>query len=186
MAQAGQAIPMRPCEVLELGTTSKTEAEINAWLRENSPLFTTATYNLLTHNCNHFADRLAKFLTDGTGLPHRIVNIAEEALGTPQGQQIRMLIEGFDQNLRNSSANLNPFGNVTSGQGGGNMGAGGNVMGGSASAAAAGSAGGNGNTTENSIPKLTTKEEELCSGEAVQEAFAELSKEEFLRMIFSM
>ncbi|CAD7955992.1 unnamed protein product [Amoebophrya sp. A120] len=112
---AGQAIPMRPCEVLEFGEATKTEAELNAFLAEISPRFTQQTYNLLKHNCNHFANEVSKFLC-GTPVPDRIVNVADEALSTPQGQQLRGLIEGFETQMRqNNAANtFNPFGNTSS------------------------------------------------------------------------
>ena len=58
---AGAAVPMEACEVLDLGTTSKSEAELLAFLRTASPRFTAATYDLLTHNCNHFSDEVARF-----------------------------------------------------------------------------------------------------------------------------
>eukprot|EP00392_Amoebophrya_sp_AT5.2_P009401 g9429.t1 len=112
---AGQSVPMPPCEVLDLGEAQKSEAELNAFLAQISPQYTVQTYNLLKHNCNHFANEVAKFLCDN-GVPDRIVNIADEALSTPQGQQMRGLIENFESQMRqNNGANqLNPFGNTTS------------------------------------------------------------------------
>ena len=109
-------MPLQPCEILELGTTNKTEEELMAFLRSIQSQFTSATYNLLTHNCNHLADRIAKFLTDDRGsVPGRIVNIANEALSTPQGQALRQVIEQFDAQMReNNQANvMNPFGNAS-------------------------------------------------------------------------
>ena len=40
---------------------------------------------------NHYADDVAKFLLNGQGLPSSIVNVAEEALSTPQGQALRSM-----------------------------------------------------------------------------------------------
>ena len=174
VGQAGQTVPVPVCQVLELGTTTKTQPEIDQWMRENSPLFTTETYNLLTHNCNHFAHKLALFLTNGqTGLPDSIVNIANEALSTPQGQQIRMLIEGFDNNLRQNSQNLNPFGDVGPGSTAGMAAAapGGAGMAGSGGAASATS----GMATKSPVT-LSKAEEALCSSEDVQDAFKELGE----------
>ncbi len=118
IARPGQSVPLQPCEILELGTTNKTEEQLMAFLREIQPQFTQATYNLLTHNCNHLANRIALFLTEErAGVPDRIVNIANEALSTPQGQNLRAIIEQFDANMRaNNEANvMNPFGGTGGG-----------------------------------------------------------------------
>lgn len=59
-------------------------------------------------------------------MPSRIVNVANEALSTPQGQQLRGLIEGFESSLRNQPGvagagiggggqGLNPFASATAG-----------------------------------------------------------------------
>ncbi len=52
-------------------------------------------------------------------MPARIVNIADEALSTPQGQQLRGVIEGFESQMRASNAGnaLNPFQNTQSATG---------------------------------------------------------------------
>ena len=42
---------------------------------------------------NHCADAIVKFLCPGKEVPSRIVNIANEALSTPQGQSLRTMIE---------------------------------------------------------------------------------------------
>lgn len=119
VAPAGQAVPMQPCQVLDLGVSEKTQGELEVFLREISPRFTQETYNLLTHNCNHFANEVALFLTGGKkGVPEEIVNIAETALSTPQGQQLRGMIEGFESSMRGNmqgGSAMNPFGNVQSG-----------------------------------------------------------------------
>ena len=111
----GQAMPMPPCEIIQLGTTAKTEAEVTAFLSQISPRYTAATYNLLSHNCNHFSNELVHFLTGGAAcVPARIVNIADEALSAPAGQQLRVMIEGMQSNMfQNSTANqFNPLGHV--------------------------------------------------------------------------
>ena len=40
---AGKSVPMAACEVLEFGSTPKTEAELLSFCREASPRFTAAT-----------------------------------------------------------------------------------------------------------------------------------------------
>lgn len=46
-----------------------------------------ATYNLLTNNCNNFTDVCANFLV-GEGIPKHIVDLPQEAMNTPMGQQL--------------------------------------------------------------------------------------------------
>jgi len=112
---AGKSVPMPACERLTLGTTSKTEEELMAFLHTASPRFTAETYNLLSHNCNHFSNEVALFLT-GQGVPDRIVNVARDALSEPQGQAIRNILEGMQANInqQNQANALNPFGAVPS------------------------------------------------------------------------
>jgi len=110
----GNCIPMKPCEIVELGTTSKTAADIQQWIRDNNSNWTQEGYDLLERNCNHFSNALAQFL-GCTEVPGRIVNIAQEALSTPQGQQLKVMIEGMEAGIRGQTqGNLNPFGNVGS------------------------------------------------------------------------
>eukprot|EP00966_Prymnesium_polylepis_P141606 3270262-Prymnesium_polylepis.1 len=93
-------MPMPACEVIQLGSTAKTESELSAFLAQISPRFTAATYDLLRHNCNHFSNEVAQFLTGGTGsVPARIVNIADEALSTPQGAALRQMIETLQSGM---------------------------------------------------------------------------------------
>ena len=110
-------MPMPPCEILEVGRTSKTEAQLTAFLSSITNQFTAATYDLLNHNCNHFSNAVVRFLSDGTAaVPDRIVNIANEALSTPQGQALRRIIEGMQQQMNNNNAgnHFNPLGHVPS------------------------------------------------------------------------
>ena len=58
----GAAMPMPPCEILEVGRTSKTEAQLTAFLSSITNQFTAATYDLLNHNCNHFSNAVVRFL----------------------------------------------------------------------------------------------------------------------------
>merc|ERR1712151_848719 len=69
-------------------------------------------YSLLNHNCNHYANDVAKFLLNGRGIPENIVNFGQDALSTPQGQQLRGMIEGMERNMRQGGggSSMNPFG----------------------------------------------------------------------------
>ena len=91
----GEAVPMEACEVLDFGTTTKTEADLIEYLRLASPRFTVTTYDVFSHNCNNFSDEVARFLT-GQAVPERILNMANEALSTPRGKALRGLLEGFE------------------------------------------------------------------------------------------
>ena len=147
---AGKAMPMPACEVIGIGQTSKTEAELNYFLTKISPRFTAETYDLLSHvrllpcrssdfshmcparvcfararlsrvklrqNCNHFSNEVACFLAGDASdnqVPDRILNIANEALSTPQGQQLRTLIEGMQTSMvdSNNANQFNPLSHV--------------------------------------------------------------------------
>merc|ERR1711918_159903 len=105
-----------------LGETKRTRQELEAHIQSVLALeHTEQNYNLLNHNCNHYANDVAKFLLDGKGLPDHIVNFGQDALSTPQGQQLRDMIEGMDRNMRGSggASAMNPFGNTNAGAGGG-------------------------------------------------------------------
>merc|ERR1711948_147745 len=99
-------------QTLVLGETSKTREELESHINRVLALeHTEQNYNLLDHNCNHFANDVAKFLLGGQGLPDCIVNFGQDALSTPQGQQLRGMIEGMERNMRQGSggSGLNPF-----------------------------------------------------------------------------
>eukprot|EP00435_Cladocopium_sp_Y103_P073514 s159_g44.t1 len=111
----GQSVPVPVAQVLELGQTSKTCEELETYIRNVLSLeHTEQKYDLLKHNCNHYADDVAKFLLDGRGLPSDIVNIAEEALSTPQGQSLKVMIENIERSMRSGGTSMNPFGSAAS------------------------------------------------------------------------
>jgi len=103
-------------QILDLGETHKTREDLEEYIRVTlAPEYTAENYNLCRHNCNHYADAVAKFLLNGQGIPTSIVNIADEALSTPQGQNLRVMIESMEKNMRESMGGqsaLNPFGNA--------------------------------------------------------------------------
>lgn len=109
----GQSVPVPVAQVLELGQTSKTCEELETYIRNVLSLeHTEQKYDLLKHNCNHYADDVAKFLLDGRGLPSSIVNVAEEALSTPQGQSLKVMIENMERSMRSGGTSMNPFGSA--------------------------------------------------------------------------
>ncbi|XP_043522703.1 uncharacterized protein LOC122535319 isoform X3 [Frieseomelitta varia] len=56
--------------------------------------FAPGTYNLFKHNCNSFTNEVSNFLV-GQDIPKYILDLPEEILQTPIGQQIGGLIDGL-------------------------------------------------------------------------------------------
>lgn len=81
-----------PMERLEMGETTKTPAEIQAFLDAQRGEFSTERYNVITHNCNHFSNAFLTFLV-GQQVPDRIVNQGMEFLQTPLGQMVAPMLQ---------------------------------------------------------------------------------------------
>ncbi|KAF0689095.1 Aste57867_19367 [Aphanomyces stellatus] len=91
----------QPVQTLTLGSTEVPAEEFAAFLREVSPRFTAATYNLLSHNCNNFSNEVAQFLL-GTGIPQHILDLPNEVLSTPMGAMFRPMIENMQASMARS------------------------------------------------------------------------------------
>jgi len=101
---------MQPTEVIDLGLTSKTQAELEEFLRSINHRFTVQTYDLLANNCNNFSDTVSHFLL-GRGIPDYIVNLPQLALSTPMGMMLRPMLEGMQNQIRAAGGGgLDPFG----------------------------------------------------------------------------
>lgn len=85
-----------PVKELDFGYTTKTEADLKAYIKSINNQFTMNTYNILNHNCNHFTDAALYFLV-GKHLPDSILKQHEELLNTPMGQMVRPLLERMNQ-----------------------------------------------------------------------------------------
>jgi len=83
----------KPVQTIELGKTSIPQSVFLDFLNDISPGFTIATYDLMKNNCNNFTDVCAEFLL-GEGIPKHIVNLPQDALSTPMGQQILGMLGG--------------------------------------------------------------------------------------------
>ena len=83
-----------PVKELNFGYTTKTEAELKAYINSINDQFTINTYNVLNHNCNHFTDAALYFLV-GQHLPNNILKQHEEILNTPMGQMFRPMLESM-------------------------------------------------------------------------------------------
>lgn len=114
-APAGRAIPQLSFQEIPLGETSKTQIELENFLQSINHRFTQATYSLLRHNCNNFANEVAMFLT-GKGIPEHIIKLPQEFLSSPMGMTLAPMIEGMEQRMRNelvgNGRGLNPFGHI--------------------------------------------------------------------------
>lgn len=114
-APAGRAIPHLSYQEISLGDTSKSQIELETFLQSISHRFTQATYSLLRHNCNNFANEVAIFLT-GKGIPEHIIRLPQEFLTSPMGATIAPMIEGMEQRMRNElvgdGRGLNPFAHI--------------------------------------------------------------------------
>ncbi|KAI9847662.1 MAG: hypothetical protein M1838_000808 [Thelocarpon superellum] len=77
-----------PMRVLPLGLTQKSEDEVAQHVAELSKSYTPQNYDLIHHNCNNFADELARLLV-GHGIPEYIISTPRTLLATPLGQALR-------------------------------------------------------------------------------------------------
>lgn len=105
-----QSNQLPPDRHLSLGTTTKTHAELIAYLQSVSHLYTQQTYDLINNNCNNFSDCLCRFLLGGTGIPTEIVDLPRIVFSTPGGAMLRPMIENMQNNIRaQSGSGMDPF-----------------------------------------------------------------------------
>ena len=89
----------KPNTIERLGTTTKTEAEVQTFLRSISHEWTASNYDLWEHNCNNFSERVAQFLT-GSSIPRWILDFPREMRSTPLGQMLAPML-GTSQDALN-------------------------------------------------------------------------------------
>tara|TARA_Y100000389_G_C17454186_1_gene516913 strand:- start:1989 stop:2462 length:474 start_codon:yes stop_codon:yes gene_type:complete len=65
-----------PYETYDYGETTKTMEEINIFLNQNEHLYKVDSYNIISHNCNHFTNNFCKFLVNKE-IPQEIVDQAK-------------------------------------------------------------------------------------------------------------
>ena len=98
-----------PFETRDIGTTVKTERELNAKLTMLRREFTPENYSLLNHNCNHFSEAVVQFLV-GKSIGSDILNLPQEIAATPMGSVMIQMIEQLEATMRQRQANgLNPL-----------------------------------------------------------------------------
>lgn len=82
-----------PALIQNLGSTSKTRAELEKFLAEIDHDFTPSTYDLVAWNCNHFADVCARFLLDGRGIPRAILQQSQKISQTLLGRAVVTVLQ---------------------------------------------------------------------------------------------
>lgn len=99
----------------DIGTTQHSKNDLETYLRSINHLYTAATYNLLTHNCNNFSDCLTKYLT-GNGIPSYIIDLPQTVFSSPRGAMLRPMFENMQNSIQgNTSSRMDPFGGYSSG-----------------------------------------------------------------------
>lgn len=105
-----QSNQMQPVQVLDMGMTTKSIQEFEAYLNTIQSRFTMMTYDLINNNCNNFADTICQFLV-GHGIPSHIVDLPRIVFSTPGGAMLRPMIENMQANIRQQNGQgLDPFG----------------------------------------------------------------------------
>ena len=54
---------LHSCRTLDIGVTSKSKSDLQAYLMSIHNRFNAATYDLIRNNCNNFSDTVSQFLT---------------------------------------------------------------------------------------------------------------------------
>ena len=92
----------RPLQVIDVGETHIPREVFDEFLVEISPRFTMQTYNLLRHNCNNFSNEVANFLV-GASIPQHILDLPDDVLSIPFGQQMMPMLNMMDAQMRNAT-----------------------------------------------------------------------------------
>jgi hypothetical protein len=104
--EPGKSLPSPVKKVMKLGKTVKTEAEFKEFLESLKPSYTPDSYNFLSHNSNHYADALAKFLLEGQGIPAELVSVMEELQSTEQGRRMATMLGSMQQGMLAPSGSI--------------------------------------------------------------------------------
>ena len=63
-----------PTRTVRLGTTTRSRADFEQYLRTITPNWTCGSYSMLTHNCNNFSDTVSQYLV-GKRIPSYITYV---------------------------------------------------------------------------------------------------------------
>lgn len=81
-----------PDRVIELGETMLTVEDAEDFIsRELMDEFTSESYDILSHNCNHFSEQVCRFLTS-RHIPEDVLRQAERVMESPAAQAARPLL----------------------------------------------------------------------------------------------
>ncbi|XP_060839127.1 uncharacterized protein LOC132920630 isoform X3 [Rhopalosiphum padi] len=88
-----------PLRTHSLGKTCLPEDVFQEYLRGlEQDTFSADKYNLLRHNCNNFSNEISQFLC-GNCIPNYILDLPNEILNTPFGQQLAPILELFSNSI---------------------------------------------------------------------------------------
>ncbi|XP_026813501.1 uncharacterized protein LOC113554042 isoform X3 [Rhopalosiphum maidis] len=88
-----------PLRTHSLGKTCLPEDVFQEYLRGlEQDTFSADKYNLLRHNCNNFSNEISQFLC-GNCIPSYILDLPNEILNTPFGQQLAPILELFSNSI---------------------------------------------------------------------------------------
>lgn len=85
-----------PVQFFDMGVTTRTQGELEAYLLSISHRYGIGTYHLLNHNCNNFTDEVCLYLV-GQNIPAHITGLPAELLSTPLGRQFEPMINSMMQ-----------------------------------------------------------------------------------------
>ncbi|KAE9530903.1 hypothetical protein AGLY_011365 [Aphis glycines] len=88
-----------PLRTHSLGKTCLPEDVFQEYLRGlEQDTYSADKYNLLRHNCNNFSNEISQFLC-GNSIPSYILDLPNEILNTPFGQQLAPILELFSNSI---------------------------------------------------------------------------------------
>ncbi|XP_016772726.2 uncharacterized protein LOC409784 isoform X2 [Apis mellifera] len=101
-ARPGGTVLGEPLKVEKIGETYLPYSLFFEYINGlGTSTFAPGTYNLFKHNCNSFTNEVSNFLV-GQDIPKYILDLPEEILKTPIGQQVGGLIEGLSNSSNKS------------------------------------------------------------------------------------
>lgn len=104
-ASQGRSDGLAVSKTHNLGKTTKTREEFQAFVDSVSNRYTEETYSLRTNNCNHFADEAAMYLLS-MHIPSYITSLLVDVLSTPLAPMITPIIEKMERELRGGVGNV--------------------------------------------------------------------------------
>ena len=97
-----------PTKKILLGETEIDQTLFHEFLSDIKDRFSPITYNVKSHNCNHFTNEASNFLI-GSDIPHDILKQAEDLFSTPLGKMVEPMVMQQQDALKQGSNNM--FGN---------------------------------------------------------------------------